>query len=121
MSEELREWLKKAADRNYSSVPQQDGWVFSSIEDLAQRHGRSFTPALRIDRDWRLHESEKEVVAHCYAVATMRYGVGWVFVEGWIRFTKTGRVKPHTWLTRVDTPDIAYDMEFNSRKESIEY
>lgn len=121
MSEELRTWLKKTADRNYSSVPQQDGWVFSSIEDLAQRHGRSFTPAGRIERGWRLHESEKEVVAHCYAIATMRYGAGWVFVEGWVRFAKTGRVKPHTWLTRTDTPNIAYDMEFNSSKEPIEY
>lgn len=124
MSQTIQEELRELVRLNQSTIPQSPGWVFSSVEDLVARHGKSFQPATTselLKKEWNLHAYEGDNAAHCYAAAVMRSKFrGWVMVEGYVRVGNRA-LKQHVWLTNTHAPSTAYDLDKSHAGKEVEY
>lgn len=80
---------------------------FFGAEDLVLKFGREFKGVARLK-----HEFEYDVPQHCYQnayKAAIRRGSPWIYTEGFGYHERLGLAVAHAWLTRADTPGVAYD------------
>lgn len=78
-------------------------------EDLVLKHGRTFT---------RAHSPfvpmPKACFSRSYDIATRKANPkGWIYCEGYAIAPKCPMAVNHAWLTRADTPDLAYEVAWD--------
>jgi hypothetical protein len=78
---------------------------FYGAEDLVLQHGQNFVPARRSP----LVVEPRECFRRSYFAATRR-GSRWIYTEGFGYRPNFGLAIHHAWLTRADTPGVAYDV-----------
>ncbi len=81
---------------------------FFGMEDLVLKHRHVFATG-NLPRNHRLRDVKRACFYNCYQAAH-RHNSPWIYCEG---FALIGRLKcfvaHHAWLTRADSPGIAFD------------
>jgi hypothetical protein len=79
-------------------------WRFRCLEEVVLQFGRAYHPAPS-----PFPPAPTACFQKAYRAAA-RQGSRWIYVEGYAISGTIGGGLHHAWLTRADTPDVAYDV-----------
>jgi hypothetical protein len=112
----LRKQLQQMVDLRRTGVwpKPPDGVRFLCVEDMVLQHGRIYKAA---PTNW--HPIPRACFHLAYERAVRPRKSEWIYVEGYAARPTLGIVVQHAWLTRADTPQLAYDTAWDDNAEAI--